>query len=259
MKVTLQIACALIRQSLKTDTAMYCILGYPCNVFPDQTAADAALYRTCRCTCIICTRRGCILNIVRGFIFNTRRFVHNVVPALQMCDDIGRSMEPHTSIAQLAEHYVLGDLLTEIPNVAGTFTLLFDPPLHVFWKNKFCLQMKIWYESMIIKMDSIITLTTSSIFSACMRRRCFVILEVLPPPKYKTFLQRWQSARLSSSLVQKFHTILRFGRPFFTASSWCCIGEAEFYIIYIDAKLLFKSYSHRRWYHALSKDGDLDW
>lgn len=169
MQVTLQIACALIRQSLKADTAMHCILGYPCNVFPDQTAADAALYRTCRRrTCIICTGRGCILNIFRGFVFNTRRFVHNVVPALQMCDDIGRSMEPHASIAQLAEHYVLGHLLTEIPNVAGTFTLFFAywricSPLHVFW-NKFCLQMTIWYESMIIKMDSTITITYHFIY-----------------------------------------------------------------------------------------------
>lgn len=134
---------------------MHCILGYPCNVFPDQTAADAALNRTCRRTCIVCTGRSCILNILRGFGFNTRRFVHNVVPTLQMCDDIGRSMEPHASIAQLAEHCVLGHLLTEIPNVAGTFTFFFVrwricSPLHVFW-NKFCLQMTIWYESMHIR------------------------------------------------------------------------------------------------------------
>lgn len=42
-----------------------------------------------------------------------------------MCDDICRSMEPHASIAQLAEDCVLGHLLTEIPDVAGTFTLFF--------------------------------------------------------------------------------------------------------------------------------------
>lgn len=136
---------------------MHCILRYPSNVFPDQTAADAALYRTCRRTCIVCTGRGCILNILRGFGFNTRRFVHNVVSTLQMCDDIGRTMESHASIAQLAEHCVLGHLLAEIPNVAGTFTLFFVrwricSPLHVFW-NKFCLHITMWYELMDIKMD----------------------------------------------------------------------------------------------------------